>query len=143
MNNIKSIFVENKKIERNTVYFTSTRGKFEFNIDNTIFSPSKLTLLQIKKFEDIYLKQLENYIYTSKEEIDPDKLFPILYLFSQLNKNNYPVRIVTSNFNKLLPKICNILNKFYNKNYSVVMSIYTMFNSFKDTEEEKNEKQNV
>lgn len=136
LENIKNIFTENKKIERDEIYFTVSKGKFEFNLDNSIFIPSKLTLLQVKKFEEKYLKQLESYIFTSKEEIDTDKLLPIIYLFSHLNKNNYPIRIVTSNYNKLLPKVCNILNKFFNKNYNVISSIYTMFNSIKDSEEE-------
>lgn len=136
---IKKIFNENQKVERDSIYFIMSKDcKFKYNIDNTIFSPNKLSLLQPRKFEEVYLQQLESYIFTSKEEIDTSKLFAIIYLFSHLNKNNYPVRIVTSNYIKLLPKVCKILNTFFNKNYNVIYSIYTMFNSIKDTEEEQN-----
>lgn len=140
-NNIKNIFSEGERIKKNTSYFTMGKGKSSFNIDDSIFAPSKLLQLQPKKFEELYLKQLESFVYSSREEIDTSKLFPIIYLFSQINKNNYPIRIVTSNHNRLLSKVCNILNSFFNKNYSVIYSIYTMFNSIKDTEEEgvKNE----
>jgi len=36
----------------------------------------------------------------------------------------------------MLPKITATLNTFFNKQYSVIYSIYTMFNSVKDTEAE-------
>lgn len=134
--NIKKIFSEGEKVKKDNIYFTISKGMVDFKIDGTIFSPSKLSLLQPKKFEEIFIKQLESFIYNSKEEIDTSKLFPIIYLFSHINKNNYPIKIVTSGYNKLTPKICNVLNTFFNKNYSVIYSIYTMMNSIKDTEEE-------
>lgn len=135
--NIKNVFAQEKLIERNDVYFTPAKGVFELTIDGTIFMPSRTILLQPKKIEDLYLKELESIIYNSKEELDTDKLLPLIILFSHINKKNYPIRIVSGNYRKLLPKVCNVLNYFLNKNYAVIRSIYESFNSMKDTEEEK------
>ena len=138
---IKKIFNEGENIKKESVYFNAFKGVHKFDLDGTIFQPSSIVLLQPRRFEELYLKQLESFVYSNKEEVDTSKLFPIIYLFSMINKNNYPIRIVTGNYSKLLPKVCNILNSFFNKNYSVIYSIYTMFNTIKDTEEEgiKNE----
>lgn len=135
--NIKNIFTQDKVIERKDVYFTPAKGVFEFNIDGSIFMPSRTILLQPRKLEELYLKELESIIYNSKEALDVDKLLPLIILFSHINKNNYPVRIVSGNYRKLLPKVCSVLNYFLNKNFAVIRSIYESFNSMKDTEEEK------
>lgn len=135
--NIKTIFAEEKLVVRNEVYFTPTKGVMEFKLDGTIFMPSNTTLLQPRKFEELYLKELESIIYNSKEQLDTDKLLPLIILFSYINKKNYPVRIVSGNYRKLLSKVCSVLNNFLNKNYTVIRSIYESFNSIKDTEEEQ------
>lgn len=136
--NIKNIFATEKLVERKDVYFTPAKGVLELSIDGSIFMPSRSILLQPKKFEELYLKELESIIYNSKEDLDTDKLLPLIILFSHINKNNYPVRIVSGSYRKLLPKVCSILNYFLNKNYAVIRSIYESFNSIKDTEVEKN-----
>lgn len=138
--NIKNIFAEEKLVVRNDVYFTPSKGAMEFKLDGTIFMPSPSTLLQPRKFEELYLKELESIIYNSKEQLDTDKLLPLIILFSHINKKNYPVRIVSGNYRKLLSKVCSVLNKFLNKNYTVIRSIYESFNSIKDTEEEQNQR---
>lgn len=137
--NIKGIFAEEKLIVRNDTYFTPTKGVIELNIDGSIFMPSRAILLQPRKFEELYLKELESIIYNSKEQLDTDKLLPLIILFSHINKKNYPVRIVSGNYRKLLSKVCSVLNNFLNKNYTVIRSIYESFNSIKDTEEEQND----
>ena len=135
--NIKGIFAEEKLIVRNDTYFTPTKGVIELNIDGSIFMPSRAILLQPRKFEELYLKELESIIYNSKEQLDTDKLLPLIILFSHINKKNYPVRIVSGNYRKLLSKVCSVLNNFLNKNYTVIRSIYESFNSIKDSEEER------
>jgi len=140
--NIKNIFAQEQVIERKDVYFTPAKGVFEFNIDGSIFMPSRTILLQPRKLEELYLKELESIIYNSKEDLDVDKLLPLIILFSHINKNNYPVRIVSGNYRKLLPKVCSVLNYFLNKNFAVIRSIYESFNSMKDTEEEQFKKYN-
>lgn len=137
--NIKGIFAEEKLIVRNDTYFTPAKGVIELNIDDSIFMPSRAVLLQPRKFEELYLKELESIIYNSKEQLDTNKLLPLIILFSHINKKNYPVRIVSGNYRKLLSKVCSVLNNFLNKNYSVIRSIYESFNSIKDTEEEQND----
>lgn len=136
--NIKGIFAEERLIVRNDTYFTPTKGVIELNIDGSIFMPSRAILLQPRKFEELYLKELESIIYNSKEQLDTDKLLPLIILFSHINKKNYPIRIVSGNYRKLLSKVCSVLNNFLNKNYTVIRSIYESFNSIKDTEEEQN-----
>lgn len=135
--NIKNIFTEEKLVVRNDVYFTPSKGVMEFKLDGTIFMPSPSILLQPRKFEELYLKELESIIYNSKEQLDTDKLLPLIILFSHINKKNYPLRIVSGNYRKLLSKVCSVLNNFLNKNYTVIRSIYESFNSIKDSEEER------
>ena len=139
-NNIKNIFAEEKLVTRNDVYFTPSKGVMEFKLDGTIFMPSAAILLQPRKFEELYLKELESIIYNSKEQLDTDKLLPLIILFSYINKKNYPVRIVSGNYRKLLSKVCGVLNNFLNKNYTVIRSIYSMFVPYCDqTIEEQDE----
>ena len=138
--NIKSIFTEEKQVTRDDTYFTPAKGVFELNIDGSIFMPSRAILLQPRQFEELYLKELESIIYNSKEQLDIDKLLPLIILFSHINKKNYPIRIVSGNYRKLLSKVCSVLNNFLNKNYTVIRSIYESFNSIKDTEEEQFQK---
>ena len=135
--NIKNIFAEEKLIVRNDVYFTPSKGVMEFKLDGTIFMPSPSILLQPRKFEELYLKERESIIYNSKEQLDTDKLLPLIILFSHINKKNYPIRIVSGNYRKLLSKVCSVLNNFLNKNYTVIRSIYESFNSIKDSDEER------
>ena len=137
--NIKNIFAEEKLVVRNDVYFTPSKGAMEFKLDGTIFMPSASILLQPRKFEELYLKELESIIYNSKEQLDTDKLLPLIILFSYINKKNYPIRIVSGNYRKLLPTVCKTLNYFLNKNFTVIRSIYETFNSIKDSEEERSQ----
>lgn len=136
-NSIKNIFTENKQVVREDIYFTPAKGVIEYKLDNSMFCPSPVVLLQPRQFEKNYLKQLESIIYSTKEDIDVDKLLPLLILFSYVNKKNYPIRIVSSKYKSLLTKVCSVLNNFLNKNYSVIYTMYTTFNSIKDTEEEQ------
>jgi len=135
--NIKNIFSQEQVITRKDVYFVLGKGVFEFSLDSTIFMPSKSILLQSKKLEDLYLKELESIIYNSKEQLDIDKLLPLIILFSHINKKRYPIRLVSSNYRKLLPRMCSTLNYFLNKNYAVIRGIYETFNSIKDSDEER------
>lgn len=134
--NIKTIFSQEKLVVREDVYFTPHKGVFEFQLDGTIFMPSRATLLRPKKLEELYLKELESIIYNSKEQLDNEKLLPLIILFSHINKKNYPIRIVSGNYRKLLPTVCKTLNYFLNKNYTVIRSIYETFNSIVDSESE-------
>lgn len=135
--NIKTICKQEEFIIPKTIYFTSAKGIFEFQLDNSIFMPSRAILLQPRKLEKLYLKELESIIYNTKEQFSIDKLLPLIILFSYINKKNYPIKIVSSSYKKLLPRICNTLNEFLNKDYIVIRSIYESFNSIKDSDEEQ------
>ena len=122
---IKEIFENNNNNttsnKKDKIYFTTNKGSVDFNIENSILFPN---------------------IYNHKEELDINNLFTIIYIFSFINKNHYPIRIVTNSQKRLLSKICNALNYFFNKNYFVIHGIYTMFNSIKDSEDENTETTN-
>lgn len=124
---IKDIFTKEQTERKFTNYFTVSRGKVDFGIDNTILSPSSLVLLSSKRFEELYLKQLEDIIFTNQEEIDPDKLINLIFLIDFIKRDSYPIRIITGKYRKLAPKITNVLNNFVNKNYSILSSIHVMF----------------
>lgn len=140
-NNIKDIFEKDSVVKRNNIYFTSGKGKRIFNIDDTIFAPTPIVLLSSKNFEEMYMKQLESFIYNDKDSIDPDKLFMIIYIFNYINKKQYPITITSSKTNKLRDKIIKVMNTYFNKNYSIISSISTMFSSLSsslNTESKKN-----
>jgi len=133
---IKRVFNEGQSVKREEKYFTPFSSKYIYNIDNTIFSPNTLVMLSGKRFEEKYLKQLESIIFTDKEELNTDQLFALVYLFSFINKKQYPIKITSSKFIRMLPKIVGTLNKFFSANHSVIYSIYKMMNSITDTEKE-------
>lgn len=134
-NNIKDIFT-NSIQPQNKNYFTRGGGLANFNIDKTIFTPSPVVCLSGKKFEEKYLKQLEEFIFTTKENIDTDKLIGIIYLMSFITQNVYPITITTSKHKQLLPKIVFSLNKFFNDNYSTIFSIFTMVTNSRGVQQE-------
>lgn len=131
-NEIKDIFEKDKKIIRNNIYFTLGKGKRIFNIDDTVFTPAPIALISSKRFEELYMKQLESFIYTDKDSLDTDKLFMLIYLFNYINKNQYPITITSNKNNKLRNKIVKVLNMYFNKNYSIIASMSTMVTSFKE-----------
>ena len=133
---IKDIFENNKIVEREKKkYFTLGKGVVTFNLEHTSLMPNKLTLFNIRKFEECYYEQLESLIFTDKETIDPDNLLHIIILMDYITKNKYPIAIKCNSSKSLISKIVPVLNKFFNTHYSVLYSIFTMFNSHFDTEQ--------
>lgn len=128
-NNIKDMFTNDVKKEQKTeTYFTGKNTKFHFEIDRTIFEPSPVVRLSPKQFEKNYLQQLESYIYNTKDELDPEKLFALIYLVGYLKEGHFPIKLVSGKHRIQLPKIINTMNLFFNKNKSVIFGIATMFN---------------
>lgn len=134
--NIKRVFQEGQTFKRQEKYFTPFSSKFIYNIDSTVFTPTSLVMLSGKRFEEKYLKQLESIIFTAEEELNTSQLFALVHLFSFINKKQYPIKITSSKFIGMLPKIVATLNLFVSKNYSILYSVYTMANSYIDTEKE-------
>ena len=132
----ESFLKEGVNNDINKTFFGCKDAKYTFMIEKTILAPNASILISSRNFEEKYLNQLESYIFTNKENIDIEKLTVLCYLFSYINKNMLPICVKSNQYKRLLPKITYTLNKFYNKNYSVIKSIYIMFNSLKDTAEE-------
>lgn len=109
-------------------FFVSHNTKVHFGIDRTIFEPSAIVRLSGKSFEKKYLEQLESYIYNSKDELDPEKLFAFIYLVDVIKKGQFPIKLVSGKHRIQLPKIIATFNTFFNKNYTVLTGISTMFN---------------
>lgn len=127
-NNIKDIFAnENNESKKFTNFFTTGKGKVKYSLDGTVFSPETIVLLAGKRFEERYVKQLEKFIFTDKEELDPDRLIHLIFLVDFIKKGNYPIGITTGKHKHLLPKMVKALDTFFNKNYSVLSSIHVMF----------------
>lgn len=132
---IKEIIQGTKEVKREErTYFSLYKCPLSYNVDDSPLAPSKLVLFNIRKFEELYLKQLEEIIYTKSDNINPNNLIPFLLLMNYIVKSNNPINLKTNRYRKLLPRINTTLNKFFTKNYSVLFSIYTMFNSYVDTE---------
>lgn len=125
--NIKDIFTNDKEIKPQQKFFTPGKGKIAFNIDGTIFTPTPVVLLSGKNFEVKYAKQIESYIFTDKDSIDPDKLIHLIFLMEYIKKDQVPVQIVTGQFKRYQVKMVNALNTFFVKNYSTLSSIHVMF----------------
>jgi len=139
---IKETFIKenvNMNTSINKKYFSCKNAKYTFMIEKTILAPNASILISFSNFEEKYLNQLESYIFTNKEDINVEKLIVLCYLFSFINRNMIPICIKSNQYKKLLPKIIYTLNQFYNKNYSIIKSIYIMFNSLKDTKKEAGE----
>lgn len=126
-----------KEIQKEVrTFFSSTQGHTSLYVDNMCFEPKPIVLLQIKQFNKGYQRQLLNILLNSQQQISQD-LISLLRVFKELNKNNYPIRLVSGRHNKVLSKVCSSLNQFFNENYKNLYDIYTMFNSIKDTETEQ------
>ena len=123
------------------VYFSQTHGKITHELTNELLLPNKLARINIKKFNDIYLEQLEKVIVIESMETNITGLIELLTIYREINKGNYPIRIVSNNYKKLLPKICYVLNMFFNKYFLTLDSIYGCFNSHIDSEAEKPNKE--
>lgn len=136
---LNNIYVPEIISKKDKVYFVQNKGKVKFNINNTIFFPSNSTLLLMLNFTNAYLKQLESVLYNSREDIDTTGILEILMLYKYINKGKYPINIIVPGYIKLSSKICYTLNKFFNRNLSVINSIYTSFNSIIETENEQKE----
>lgn len=109
-------------------FFTPKKGKIAFSIDKTIFEPSPVVALSTKSFEEKYVKQLEQYIFNDKDDLDVDKIIGILHLITFIKNGTTPIGLVTNGkFKYLLPKICNGMNTFFFKNYATILSILEMF----------------
>lgn len=127
--NIKDMFASKVAAPaKKETFFVNHQAKASFSIDRTIFEPSAIVRLSGKNFEAKYLAQLESYIYNGKDELEPDNLFAIIFIAGLLKEGKFPLKLITGKHRIQLPKIINVFNTFFNKNYSVIMGIYTMFN---------------
>ena len=138
-NDIKDIFTNQKPQSKVKIFFTQKKGAISFNIDNTIFTPNPMVCLNSKRFEDKYLQQLESYIFNNEDELNPDNLITLIYITDIIQKGLTPITIVTGKYRYLLPKIISVLNKYFRENYSVLFSIYTMFNGTTIFQKQKEE----
>lgn len=126
-----------KEIQKEVrTFFSTTQGQTSLYVDNMCFEPKPMVLLQIKYFNREYRRQLLNILLNSQQQISQD-LISLLRVFKELNKNNYPIKLVSGRHNKVLSKVCSSLNQFFNENYKNLYDIYTMFNSIRDTETEQ------
>ena len=65
---------------------------------------------------------------TGGSKVENEKLFNLIYLMDLIKTDKYPIVISTGKYRQTLPKLINGLNQFFNKNYSTIASILTMFN---------------
>jgi len=113
--------------KQNLIFFSSIKGNATFNIDKSVFIPNKVVMLSNKTFYSKYMLQLESMIFNNKDNLGVENLFSFIYLMDYIVKDRYPVLITTGKFKRLLPTIVKVLNDFFNKHYSAVNGIYTMF----------------
>lgn len=128
---IKDIFTNNTRITNNKAIFSTNRGAVSFNIDNTLFAPTPVVVLGGKHFSERYIEQLEEIIYSSKDMLDVEKLFGLVYIVGIIAKGHVPIKLTSCASRKLLPKIVFTLNDYFTRNYSTLYSIYVMFSGTK------------
>jgi len=129
-NGIKNIFTNDTdtvKVDK-VVYFNQGKNNTGFVIDNTILSPTPAVVLGVIGFERKYLDQIEKMIFNDLEKLNPEHLFTLVYLVDMFEKKMGPLKLVSNRNRRLVPKMTNVLNTFFNKNYNVLKSIYVMFN---------------
>lgn len=130
VDNIRSVLSEVKKeLNEKKVYFTCTSKKgTHIKIEDTELGPSKLSLLSGKKFEESYMKELKSLLYSSEENVKVDKLIALMHIYNISISTTKPIIITGLAYKKLLPKICNVLNQFFNKNIVIIGTICKMLN---------------
>lgn len=133
--NIKNI-VSNDKIERK-VYF-SKKGKVNLMMGNFELAPSKLALLNRRKFYEVYKKELENALFNQNG--GEEKVIAMIYLYGKIMRNQYPINVVFKGFNSLEGDVMRVLNDFFNENSHVLRGLYGMFNNELKKEDKIEEK---
>lgn len=123
--------------QNHTKYFTLSKGKKVFNLDSTNLIPSKLTLLNIRKFEQSYKQQLEALFFNDRDMVDMKDIAFIMFLYGLINKGDYPIEVKSIRFKHLLSRIVKVLNEFFNEQKGFLESTYKSINSEKDSEEER------
>ena len=125
----KEIFA-NETIEEEEYikYFTGGKAKYSLDISGSTMSPKKMTMFG-GKFEDKYEQQLIDIIYSKKEKVEPNDLYPFLVLMSRIKNKRYPITIADDGFKKLLPRVVKVLNDVFNdkQHRYILNSINTMF----------------
>lgn len=126
--NIKDMFANKvTATAKKETFFVAKGSMAAFSIDRTIFEPTAIVRLSGKNFEAKYLAQLESYVFNSQAELDPDKLFAIIFLANLIKDGKFPIKLVTNKHRIQLARITTVFNTFFNKNHSVIMGILTMF----------------
>lgn len=107
--------------------FTRGKGDLTFNIDKSPLSPLRTAMVGQGTFEDRYLKQLNSFLHTDKNELNPDNLIPLLILVEMLNKGNNTIHVKTGKYKQLAGKITNCMNIFFEENEQILEAMFGMF----------------
>lgn len=106
-----------------TKYFTAGKGKDSFELTGTTIEPKPLVFLG-KHFSKKYRMQLDNLILG---DFDLKAMMPLLMLAEAVDKDEYPVSIRASLGKKQIGKVVDVLNDFFEENYSIILPIYRMY----------------
>lgn len=115
-----------KAIKERTYFTIKGKQKDTFTIDDTNLLPSYKLLLLPKNLEANYLKELEAILFNSNQELDADKVMHICIFYNAVHKFNRPIIVKSIKYVKLLPRVVNVLNAFFNKHCYVISEITHM-----------------
>ena len=110
------------------VYFTTGKGKYKLDLDNSPLKPSPSVMLSYKSFETNYSKQLDAMIYNDQDELDVGKLIGLIQMVSLVKNNKDLIQVKSSKLSRTLPVIVKCINAFFVKNRSVIFGMEQMFN---------------
>jgi len=130
-----TIFTKTDEIIKpvNKVYFkvADKASKSIIDIDNTAFTPSKITLLA-RPFSNAYYNQLVSEVLMNRkkhEEINLHFIMHALVFYEKIKENKYPIYIRCVKYPRLTRDIVQMLNKVFNEYMPVFEGIYQMFSS--------------
>lgn len=123
------------------VRFTRGKGDVMYNIDATPLTPTRATMIGAGTFEERYKRQLDSFLYTKEEELNPDNLIPLMILVEASDGGKKSIRIKTGKHKLLAGKIVQCLNTFFEENSPILESMFNMFkNGLSDIQKKEENK---
>ena len=116
------------------VYFTTGKGKYKLDLDNSPLKPSPAVMLSYKTFEVNYAKQLDSMIYNDKDDLDAEKLIGLIQMVSLVKGTKDLIQVKSTKLSRTLPTIVKCINAFFVKNRSVIFGMEQMFNGMASQE---------
>lgn len=96
-----------------------------WNVDQSFLAPSIKATMSGKKFQDVYLSELEGMLYHTQETPQMNSIVEIMHLYERVRSQG-SIAVVYATGVRRLPQVVFVLNKFFRNNLHVIDAISTM-----------------